>query len=136
MGLFRGTCVARRSAAVLIEGPPGAGKSDLALRLIDRGWQLIADDYTEVAVAGGKLTARAPGAIAGLIEARGVGLMRVGAARPARVRLVVRLVSRGKVPRLPSPARRAVAGVAIPLLRLHAFDASTPVKIELALKAL
>ena len=135
MVLVRGTCVARRNAAVLIEGPSGAGKSDLALRLIDRGWRLVADDYTEVEIKKGRLEARSPKVIVGKIEVRGLGIRRVPALAKARIRLVVRLVARGKVPRLPKSARRVLGGVALPLRTLHAFDASTPIKIELALKA-
>jgi HPr kinase/phosphorylase len=136
VALVHGTCVARRGAAVLIEGPPGAGKSDLALRLLDRGWRLVADDYTELAVKGKRLVATAPKAIAGRLEVRGIGIRRVTSARSAVVRLCVRLVPRARVPRLPNPATRRLGGVAVPLLRFHAFDASTPLKVEMALKAL
>lgn len=121
---------------MLIEGPPGAGKSDLALRLLERGWRLVADDCTELTQRTGRLVASAPKAIAGRLEVRGLGIRRVASSRNAVLLLCVRLVPRARVPRLPEPARRRVAGVAVPLLRLHAFDASTPLKIEMALKAL
>jgi len=134
MAIVRGTCAAFGNAGVLIEGPPGSGKSDLALRLMDRGWTLVSDDYTEVEARRGRLYARAPKAIAGKMEVRGLGIQHLGTAKAVPVRLLVRLVPRGEVPRFPAPARRTIAGLAIPARKLHAFDASTPIKIELALK--
>lgn len=90
---------------VLIEGPSGSGKSWLAMMLIDQGADLIADDRTVLMADGGAVFARAPRPIAGLIEVRGLGLLRVTARRLARVRLVVNLSGAGDaaapVPRLP-----------------------------------
>ena len=63
--------------ALLILGPSGSGKSALALDLISRGARLVADDRTEVALQEGRLVASAPAPIAGMIEARGVGLLRL-----------------------------------------------------------
>lgn len=130
-----GTAVAVDGKAVLLRGPPGAGKSDLALRLIDSGARLIADDRVEVRIANGKLVAGAPATIAGLIEVRGVGIARIDAAPPAPIALVIDLVAPEHVPRLPDPAICDIAGVAIPHLRLAPFEASAPAKVRLALAA-
>lgn len=121
---LHGTCVARDGAGVLILGPPGAGKSDLALRLMDRGFDLVADD--QVIVRDG--VAEAPESLAGLLEVRGLGIVRVGAAPPARLRLVVVL---GPAERLPLPERDGSLG--LPLVRIPADACSAPERVRLAL---
>lgn len=136
------TCVALAVGdawhGVLLRGPSGAGKSDLAIRLIDGGARLVADDRTDLAVEAGRLTARPPPALAGLLEARGVGILRLpprALLASAPVLLAVDLVAAAAVERLPEPCGDTVLGVRIPVLRLVAFDASTPAKIRLALNA-
>lgn len=89
---------------VVIEGPSGSGKSQLALMLVGQGAQLVADDQTLLMASEAGLFARAPRPIAGLIEARGLGLLRLAACRLARVRLVVDLSHPEAAPRLPEPA--------------------------------
>lgn len=129
------SCVAIGDAAVLLTGPSGAGKSDLALRLIDRGAQLVSDDYTIVKRTGDMLVASAPATIAGRIEARGIGILALPHLGRAPVRLVVALTD--AVERLPSEqAERIIAGVAVPLIALQPFFASAPIKVELALTGL
>jgi HPr kinase/phosphorylase len=86
-------------AGVLILGESGAGKSDLALRLIGRGAELVADDRTELAVSRGRLVARAPKRIAGLLEVRGIGIVRLPHAASVAIALVVELTM--TVPRMP-----------------------------------
>lgn len=123
------TAVVREGRAVLLIGPSGSGKSDLALRLIDRGWRLLADDQVMLACDGDRLTASAPGPTRGLIEARGVGIVEMPAAHAAPVALVVDLV---RAPdRLPEPEWITLEGVAVPLIALAAFEASAPIKLEL-----
>jgi len=114
--------------AALLSGPPGAGKSDLALRLIGRGWRLVADDYVHLFASGGGLFARAPGTISGRIEIRGSGITAVCALGLARVGLAVDLVSE-PVERLPDPAVRLFDGVAVPLLRIDPREASAGEKV-------
>ncbi|MDY6923422.1 MAG: HPr kinase/phosphatase C-terminal domain-containing protein [Pseudomonadota bacterium] len=121
--------------AVLITGPPGAGKSDLALRLLGRGWRLVADDYAHVIASGGTLYAVAPETISGRMEARGVEIVPVCARGPTRLSLAVELVD-GPVERLPEPAVRMIEGVALPLLRLDGFEASAVEKVAAALARL
>lgn len=128
-----GTAVAIDGRGVLLRGVPGAGKSDLALRLIDGGARLIADDRVDVRVADGRVAISAPTTLAGLIEARGVGIVPVGAVASAPLALVVDLVAPDHVPRLPDPSTCEIAGIAIAHVRLAPFEASAPAKVRLAL---
>jgi serine kinase of HPr protein (carbohydrate metabolism regulator) len=125
------TCVAISGRAVLIAGRSGSGKSDLALRLIDRGAELVSDDYTQVRSVAGRLVARAPAAIAGRMEIRGVGLVEVAATAEAPVCLLVDLDAAPE--RLPEPANRRVAGQDVPTIALAALEPSAPLKLERAL---
>lgn len=115
---------------MLLLGPPGSGKSDLLLRLIGRGWALVADD--QVVLDG--LAVGAPAALRGMIEVRGLGIFEgLAVAEGARLALAVELVGREGVARLPLPARWAPAGV--PLVALHGFDGSACDKVGFALDA-
>lgn len=121
--------------AVLIAGRPGSGKSDLSLRLIDRGAVLVSDDYTILARTGGRLLASAPETICGRMEVRGIGLIEVPFENAVPVALIVTLDD--PVPRIPEPDQsRTLAGVAVPLIALAAFEASAPIKVEQMLKSL
>jgi serine kinase of HPr protein (carbohydrate metabolism regulator) len=124
--------VAIRGRAVLIGGRPGMGKSDLSLRLIDRGALLISDDYTIVRRMKGAALASAPATILGKIELRGVGIVELATAQDVPAALFVDLDERPE--RQPEPGEtRLVAGVAIPVLRLAGLEASAPLKVEAAL---
>ena len=103
-----------RDGGVLILGPSGTGKSALALRLIAAGAQLVADDRTILIASAGGLFARAPRAIEGMIEARGLGIARLAPLRLARLRLVVDLALPSA--RMPERATRDLEGVTLPLL--------------------
>jgi serine kinase of HPr protein (carbohydrate metabolism regulator) len=102
------------------------------LRLIDGGACLVADDQVVVDARGGRLLARAPSALRGLIEIRGIGICAVEAAAEAPVSLVVDLVPDRAVERLPEPEAETIEGITIRRLALHAFHASTPAKIRFA----
>jgi serine kinase of HPr protein (carbohydrate metabolism regulator) len=117
----------------LLIGVPGAGKSDLLLRLMQRGWQLVADDQVALSTRDGAVMADAPAELAGMLEVRGVGIFQGLPHAPAALRLVVLLVGREDVPRLPEPRVFTILGQDLPLLALHAFDGSAAAKIELAL---
>ena len=127
------TAVAIGGLGVLIEGRSGAGKSDLALRLIDRGAVLIADDRVLVTRAGTALVAHAPAAMAGHIEVRGLGIVATTHVSDAPVALVVRLADEDQ--RLPERRLRRIAGVPVRELTLDPFRASAPLKVEWALRA-
>src|SRR5476649_1972320 len=85
------SCIAIGSRGVLLLGPSGAGKSDLALRLIDEGARLVADDRTILFLTKGALWARAPASISGLIEIRGLGIVKLPARASVKIALVVKL---------------------------------------------
>ena len=129
-----------KNFGVLLTGRSGAGKSDLALRLIGRGAELVADDRTDLFLDRGKLLAKAPAAIAGLLEVRGVGILALPWTAKAPIGLVVRL---GKAPaRLPEPEFfRPPAALALkpkafpPVISLAAFEASAPEKLLVAAAA-
>ena len=127
------TCIAIDGKGVLLMGPSGSGKSDLALRLIDTGAQLVADDQVELRVHEGKLLAAPPLTIAGQIEARHVGILTLPFVRDVPVALSVRLVT-NRPERLPEPAMEMLLGSAIPRCDLPAFEAATPAKIRLAVR--
>jgi serine kinase of HPr protein (carbohydrate metabolism regulator) len=125
------TCVAIEGCGVLLIGPSGTGKSDLALRLIDRGAVLVSDDYVTLAVHNGELRASPPDTIAGKLEVRGLGIMPLPFVRDVTVRLAVDLDA--PPARFPlEPMAIAYLGVQLALIRLQAHEASTPIKVELA----
>lgn len=133
MLLVHGTTVDISGEGVLIRGKPGSGKSDLALRLIDGGASLVADDQTWLRVDRGRVTARPPETIAGLIEARGVGIVRLPYRESAPLSLVVDLVGdEGLIERLPAPSSAVLMGVAVPRIDLAPFHASAVAKVRLA----
>ena len=118
------SCAARDDAGVLLLGPSGCGKSDLLLRLIDRGFALVADDRVELEQ---DLAAPAPG-LEGLVEMRGLGILRLPHRAPVRLLLVCELGQRP--PRLPEPAWHALG---VPVLRLDPQPASAALLVAHAL---
>jgi HPr kinase/phosphorylase len=127
--------------AVLLLGDSGAGKSDVALRLIAMGARLLADDQTELFAQEGRLFAEAPSSLHGRMEIRGVGIVALEAAKPSPVILAVMLNADAAIPRLPEALRYALprpleALEGPPLLQLSPFEAATPAKIAAAAAAL
>jgi serine kinase of HPr protein (carbohydrate metabolism regulator) len=129
------TTVAIGGAAVMIMGFSGSGKSDLALRLIDRGAVLVSDDYTQITRIGDHLSASAPATIKGKIEVRGLGILTVSVLDSAPVRLGITL--NDPVIRLPTGLEeQIILGVPVPVMPLAGFEASAPLKVEMALRRL
>jgi HPr kinase/phosphorylase len=128
-------CVALSGVGVVLLGPSGSGKSDLALRLIDAGGRLVADDRLVVERHGDRLIGRPPEALAGLIEVRGLGIMRVEHCPFAPLGLVVGLEETAPCPRLPERMTQDLLGVALPYVSLDPRAPSTCAKIKLALRA-
>ena len=126
------TTVAIDGLAVLIEGASGSGKSDLALRLIDRGAILVSDDQTLVVRVGKSLVARAPATIAGRIEVRGIGILAMPYFEDVPVALLVRVD--GAIERMPERSVRNIAGIDVREVAIAPFEASAPIKVELALR--
>jgi serine kinase of HPr protein (carbohydrate metabolism regulator) len=133
--LVHATAIAINGDAILLRGPPGAGKSDLALRLIDSGADLVADDQAELRRMGKDVLVRAPATIAGLIEVRGLGVVRVAAVDEARLALLVDLVPSAAVERLPDRRFEEILGIGYPLIEVAAFEASAAAKLRFALSA-
>ncbi len=124
--------VAIDGRAVLIMGPSGSGKSDLALRLLDRGFSLVSDDQTIVRRDGDRLIASAPSQIAGKLEVRGIGIVEMPTEPEAPVSLIIELT--GDIQRLPDDDRELrVLGVPVPLFTVDAMTASAPAKVAVAL---
>ncbi|WP_043643554.1 HPr kinase/phosphorylase [Caenispirillum salinarum] len=134
------TTVAVEGVGVLLRGPSGSGKSDLALRLIDAGATLVSDDYTDLYLRDGVLTAAAPEIIAGLMEVRGVGIVRLcpptAPPAPVPVALLVDLVHDAcAVERLPDPQAEALLpDHPVRRIVLDPFEASAPAKVRLAVR--
>ena len=124
--------VAKDGRAVLISGPSGSGKSDLALRLLDRGFTLVSDDQTIVRKDGERLVASAPPTIAGKLEVRGIGIVEMDRTDNVPVALIVELTS--DIQRLPDDSReRPILGIPLPFVTIDAMPASAPTKVDLAL---
>lgn len=126
-----------RWRGALIEGPSGTGKSDLAVRMIGAGFRLVADDRVLVWTSGGRLFGKAPQPIAGLIEARGVGVIPATPLDFCEISLVVQCQSKATaVERMPSSEPVKVEGVALPQIELWPFEAAGPAKLRHALEHL
>lgn len=135
--LVHATTVDVAGLGVLILGASGAGKSDLALRLIGEGALLVSDDQTDVQIAGARLRATAPSTIAGLIEIRGGGIAAAPVKRATLLALAVELVA-GTPDRMPEARTWSLPGEAnprIPLTAVVPFEASAPEKVRRALSS-
>lgn len=127
-GLWRGA---------LIEGPSGVGKSDLALRALDAGFHLVADDRVSAFVSGGRLYGKAPETLAGLIEIRGLGVVSQRALPFCEIALVLRCVATPEaVERLPDPRSESILGVWLPVFELWPREPSAPAKIGRMMQSL
>jgi HPr kinase/phosphorylase len=139
--LVHATCVALRPhgriwRAVLLRGPSGAGKSDLAARLIETGARLVADDQTKLVRKGGAVIGAPPVTLAGLLEVRGVGIVKLGRGQllvRAPVAMLVDLVPPERIERMPEPAFEKVLGIELPVLALAPFEVTASALLRLAL---
>lgn len=119
-----------RWRGALVQGPAGAGKSDLALRALDIGFRLVADDRTQVWASSGRAWGRAPEVLSGLLEVRGLDVVRVPVLDYCRIDLAV---TAGDPERLPEPGVLDLAGASVPHLVLRLTDASAPHRLKEAL---
>jgi serine kinase of HPr protein (carbohydrate metabolism regulator) len=138
METVHATCIAFDGKAILLRGPPGSGKSDLAIRALAAGARLIADDQVMLASAGNEILASAPAALRGMIEVRGIGVMRMDADAEGRVALIAdladtRSVAAEPLERMPERRNCALMGLTLPWIKLAPFEASAVAKLRLAL---
>jgi len=116
---------------LLIEGPPGSGKSSLALSLIDRGAVLIGDDAVRVTPEGAALIASPPPNTSGMMEIRNVGIVEMPVSR-GPVSLVLTLDT--EAPRFPlEVSMHEIEGLEIPVLAFAPGDAIQALRAEHAL---
>jgi len=135
MSILAASCVSIAGQGVLLLGPSGSGKSDLTLRLLDRGADFIADDQVTIRNEKNALRASYVPALKGLLEVRGIGIIHVEKLlTEISVNLVVELLPSSEVERLPHPRFKLLEGVSLPLISLHAFEISAPLKLERALE--
>ncbi|MEK9751835.1 MAG: hypothetical protein VW338_01295 [Rhodospirillaceae bacterium] len=128
------TCVAIDGQGVLLLGPSGSGKSDLALRLIAAGARLVADDRVDLRLAAdGRVEARAPERLAGKIEVRRLGILAMPGPDRAPLALACELVAPAAVERLPDRRTKPFLGTALPLVAIAPFEVSAVTKVQLAL---
>lgn len=125
------TSVEVKQMAVLICGKPGAGKSSLALQLIDRGAILVADDQTRLTLTDGQVVTQPPDPLKGLIEVQGVGICTFPYREKSTLGLCVEIVEDGILERLPDPIFQEYLGVQIPVLKLQKHDPLGALKIEI-----
>jgi HPr kinase/phosphorylase len=126
------TCIAFGDVGVLLRGPPGAGKSDLALRLIDSGAVLVADDRVALCEKAGKVVARSPEPLSGRLEVRGLGILSFPPVDDVPIRLICDLGNPAAIERLPVPGVCAYLGVRIHRMDVAPFEASASAKVRLA----
>jgi serine kinase of HPr protein (carbohydrate metabolism regulator) len=132
--MVHGTAISIGDHAVLIMGESGSGKSDLALRLIDRGAILISDDVVFLETRDNAPILTVAPNIAGKIEVRGVGIFNVDFIASAPLRLIVQFIDAPD--RLPEDiARTIIGGYVVPVSKLNPFEHSSAIKVEYALRA-
>lgn len=130
------TTVSLDGRGVVLRGPSGSGKSDLAVRLINEGALLVADDQTVLFIEGGRLKAQPPIEIAGKMEIRGVGIIKLGPPAIVPVFLLIDMSDPADVPRMADFAPVELVGQQVPRILLAPFEMSATAKVKLALRAL
>jgi len=128
------TCIALDGNGVLLLGPSASGKSDLALRLIDASGKLVADDRVNLLVKPDGLYASAPRRLYGLLEVRGLGVLRIPATKKTNITLVCELGNLEPIERMPEDKSTRISGVELPLIAISPFEISAVLKVQLALK--
>lgn len=135
MNNIHANCVDIDGKGILILGAPGSGKSDLSLRLIHRfAARLVADDRCEIERKGEKLFVKAPINLAGLMEVRGLGIIKFPYQTSTEIKIVIELVENpSEIERMPEKSFAAIEGYSFPKLKLYAFEYSAPDKVFLFL---
>lgn len=134
MTLVYASCVAIDGSGILLRGSSGAGKSDLALRLTDEGARLVADDQVELVREEDHVLASAPAKLAGMLEVRGLGIVRLPPLAKVPLLLVVDLGAADAIERMPEPTTTQLLGIGLVLVHLDPFAASATAKLRLAVR--
>ncbi|MEH6756848.1 MAG: HPr kinase/phosphatase C-terminal domain-containing protein [Parasphingorhabdus sp.] len=133
--MLHASCVSIEGAGIMISGPSGSGKSDLALRLIDRGATLISDDYVELRLDQGRILLNAPANIEGKIELRSLGIF--DCPHVSDIPLMMQVLLKPTTARFPMDSQtETIMTMAVPTITLNAAEASAPIKVEMALRQL
>lgn len=128
------TCITQNDNGVLLLGDSGSGKSDLALRLITFcQFKLVADDRVDISKVDNQLLAQAPQNLQGLIEVRGIGIVKYPFVAQTKIKLVVQL-TRDSIERMPEKQFYNLAGVSVPFFKINPFEDSATAKVLTALK--
>ena len=130
---FYATAVTYCGFGVLIRGPSGSGKSDLALRLIDDGAGLIADDQVVIKSVGQKLFLSPPDSLPGLIEVRGIGVIKIAYVRDIRLCLIIELDPSNEIQRIPTIEEELIKNIPVPVISMDVFESSVLAKIKIIL---
>jgi len=130
------TTVSLDGRGVILRGPSGSGKSDLAIRLINEGALLVADDQTILFIENDRLMAQPPAEIAGMMEVRGIGIVKMGPPAIVPVFLLIDMSDPADVPRMAEFKPVELVGQQIPGIHLAPFEMSSAAKVKLALRAL
>jgi len=133
MNQFYATAVTYCGFGILIRGPSGSGKSDLALRLIDDGAGLVADDQVVIKEVGQELYLSPPDSLSGLIEVRGVGVIKIEYVSDIRLCLIVELDPRNEIQRIPKIKEELIKKIPVPVINMYAFESSVLAKIKIIL---
>ena len=129
------TAIAIAGDGVIFTGESGSGKSDLALRLIDRGAILISDDRVILEHIDDRISLRGPEKLAGKLEIRSLGIFDFGHVADVELKMEVQLGQ--QVERFPMDSQQNIfLGKAVPSIRLDAMESSAPIKVEMALQKL
>lgn len=127
--LYHGTSLVVKGKGILLRGKPGAGKSDLALRLIHQGATLIADDQTEVSQQGNGLIMTAPKALGGKIEVRGIGIMEMDFCPEHSLDILIDLKPWQDIERLPENTEEILEGGSLFRYDIDPFETSSVEKV-------
>ena len=133
MNKFYATAVTYCGFGILIRGPSDSGKSDLALRLIDDGAGLVADDQVIIKAVGQELYLSPPDSLSGLIEVRGVGVIKIEYVSDIRLCLIVELDPRNEIQRIPKIKEELIKKIPVPVINMYAFESSVLAKIKIIL---
>jgi serine kinase of HPr protein (carbohydrate metabolism regulator) len=136
MTCVHASCVAIGESGILLRGAPGSGKSSLALRLIDRGACLVADDQVQLSRDQGGVKASAPAPLHGLLEVRGLGIVKTSVRSRVTLALIVDLTRHDTAERLPAPRHCVLEGVDLPCLTIDARHPDADAVLRLAIRTM